>query len=290
MRPLFLMVVVLLLASLNGCAGRTPPPSMGQAGQCFCECDPSRGSYSYSKAARSPFQGSRGNPQSYASAVGGAAATPLPPVVSSRFQGGGGPSSVMPKTPRGKMPAIGNNAMGAYKQAKADARRSAKRRQAAKKRTLSKEKRKTSKPSKSIVSKKSKYKKASKKKSNHKKSTHKKVGKAYKVLGQWYTPLASSKGYNETGKASWYGKRFHGGPTASGEKFDMNALTAAHKTLPFNSKVKITNLETNSNIIVRINDRGPFRKGYIIDVSAAAADRLGYNGKGDINVRVEGVE
>jgi len=125
--------------------------------------------------------------------------------------------------------------------------------------------------------------------SSNKKPTGK-ADKAYKVLGKWYYPLATAKGYNQTGSASWYGKRFHGGPTASGETFDMNALTGAHTTLPFNAKVKVTNLATGANVILRINDRGPFTEGRLIDVSAAAAERLGFNGKGEIKVRVEGLE
>ncbi|MDQ6979396.1 MAG: septal ring lytic transglycosylase RlpA family protein, partial [Mariprofundaceae bacterium] len=129
-----------------------------------------------------------------------------------------------------------------------------------------------------------------KSKSTSNKKSSGKADKAYKVLGKWYYPLATSKGYNQTGNASWYGKRFHGGPTASGEKFDMNALTGAHTTLPFNSKVKVTNIDTGANVILRINDRGPFREDRLIDVSAAAAERLGFNGKGEIKVRVEGLE
>ncbi|MDQ6975708.1 MAG: septal ring lytic transglycosylase RlpA family protein [Mariprofundaceae bacterium] len=224
---------------------------------------------------------------------------PLPPVVSPRFDNSTrGSALTVPSRSRGRALFSGDN-MGQYKQAKADALRSAKRRAALKKRAVLK-KRAAVKAKKKIRHKKIRHKKINKsktrksrvtrKKTHHKKTIKKSPAKAYKVLGEWYTPLATAKGYNETGKASWYGKRFHGGPTANGEKFDMNALTAAHKTLPFNSKVKVTNVKTNSNIVVRINDRGPFRQGYIIDVSAAAADRLGFNGKGDIEVRVESVE
>jgi|UPI00039ED89E rare lipoprotein A (peptidoglycan hydrolase) len=112
--------------------------------------------------------------------------------------------------------------------------------------------------------------------------------KGYRVLGTWYYPLKTAKGFSETGMASWYGKRFHGGPTASGEKFDMNALTAAHTILPFNSIVTVTNIATGASVQVRINDRGPFTPDRVIDVSAAAAEKLDFQGKGAIKVRVEG--
>jgi len=116
------------------------------------------------------------------------------------------------------------------------------------------------------------------------------VGDPYKVLGTWYYPIRTARGFTQTGKASWYGKRFHGGPTASGEKFDMNALTAAHTILPFNSIVKVTNIATGASVQVRINDRGSFsNSGRVIDVSAAAADKLGFlKGQDSIQVRVDG--
>lgn len=79
----------------------------------------------------------------------------------------------------------------------------------------------------------------------------------------------------ERGQASWYGERFQGRPTASGERFDMNRLTAAHKTLPFDTMVRVRNLQTGREVDVRINDRGPFTKGRVIDVSRAAAEALG---------------
>jgi len=84
----------------------------------------------------------------------------------------------------------------------------------------------------------------------------------------------------ETGKGSWYGKKFQGRLTASGEPFNMYDLTAAHKTLPFNTMVEVTNLRNNRKVIVRINDRGPYAKGRIIDLSYLAAKKLGYANKG----------
>jgi len=84
----------------------------------------------------------------------------------------------------------------------------------------------------------------------------------------------------QTGKGSWYGKKFHGRKTASGEKYNMYAYTAAHKTLPFNTMVEVTNLSNHRKVIVRINDRGPYAKGRIIDLSYLAAKKLGYANKG----------
>jgi rare lipoprotein A len=91
----------------------------------------------------------------------------------------------------------------------------------------------------------------------------------------------------EVGNASWYGKKFQGKATASGEAFDMYALTAAHKSFPFNTKVKVTNLKNNHSVVVRINDRGPFVQGRIIDLSYAAAKKLGYLNQGVTKVRIE---
>jgi rare lipoprotein A len=89
------------------------------------------------------------------------------------------------------------------------------------------------------------------------------------------------------GKASWYGGRFHGRRTASGERFDKRALTAAHRTLPFGTRVRVTNLATGKSVVVRINDRGPFGQGRILDVSEAAARRLGMIRAGVVVVTVE---
>jgi rare lipoprotein A len=91
----------------------------------------------------------------------------------------------------------------------------------------------------------------------------------------------------QTGKGSWYGKKFHGRQTASGEKYNMYALTAAHKKLPFNTMVKVTNLSNNRSVIVRINDRGPYAKGRIIDLSYLGARKLGYINKGVAKLKVE---
>lgn len=96
----------------------------------------------------------------------------------------------------------------------------------------------------------------------------------------------SKKFYKAVGSASYYGKKFHGSKTASGQKFNMHAMTAAHKTLPFNTKVKVKNLKNGKEVIVTIIDRGPFIKGRIIDVSYAAAKQLGMINAGVIQVEV----
>lgn len=94
-------------------------------------------------------------------------------------------------------------------------------------------------------------------------------------------------GYVQTGIASWYGKDFHGGPTASGERYDMNTLTAAHPSLPFGTLVRVTNLQNGKDVVVRVNNRGPYRKNRIIDLSKEAARQLGMVGAGIAKVRVE---
>lgn len=108
----------------------------------------------------------------------------------------------------------------------------------------------------------------------------------YKVLGKWYQPLASAAGYDEVGIASWYGPKFHGKPTASGEPYDMHALTAAHKTLPLGTRVKVRHLENGREVTLKINDRGPFVNKRIIDLSNKAAHALGMVGAGTARVRV----
>lgn len=113
-----------------------------------------------------------------------------------------------------------------------------------------------------------------------------KVGKPYEVKGVWYYPGVDYE-YDETGIASWYGPNFHGKPTANGETFDMNEVTAAHKTLPLPSKARITNLENGRSIIVRINDRGPFINGRVLDASRKSAQLLGFEKQGTAKVRVE---
>lgn len=97
-------------------------------------------------------------------------------------------------------------------------------------------------------------------------------------------------GGSETGKASYYGDRHHGQRTASGERFDQNALTAAHRTLPFGTRVRVTNLNNERSVVLRINDRGPFVRGRVIDVSRAAAVRLDMLRAGVVPVRVEALD
>ena len=113
-----------------------------------------------------------------------------------------------------------------------------------------------------------------------------KVGNTYQVDGKIFTPKESFD-YVEKGVASWYGPKFHGKKTANGETFNMNLLTAAHKTLQLPSLVKVTNIENKKSIILRVNDRGPFVKNRIIDVSKKAASILGFQKKGTANVVVE---
>ncbi len=109
----------------------------------------------------------------------------------------------------------------------------------------------------------------------------------YAVNGRRYDPLPSHEGFSEQGMASWYGKDFHGKKTSSGEIYDMHAMTAAHKTLPMGTLVRVTNKENGREAVVRINDRGPFVRGRVIDVSYAAAKRLGLVKSGTARVRIE---
>ena len=113
-----------------------------------------------------------------------------------------------------------------------------------------------------------------------------KVGSPYEVGGQWYTPKVDYR-YDETGVASWYGKDFHSNLTANGEIYDMHAVSAAHKTLPLPSMVRVTNLGNGRVINVRVNDRGPFSSGRIIDLSRKGAELLGFVQQGTALVRVE---
>jgi len=108
----------------------------------------------------------------------------------------------------------------------------------------------------------------------------------YVVNGERYYPLPDSMGFIETGKASWYGEDFHGHPTSSGEIYDMYKKTAAHKTLPIGTYVKVINLENNKSTIVRINDRGPFVKGRIIDLSYGAAKEIDIAIPGSADVKI----
>lgn len=113
-----------------------------------------------------------------------------------------------------------------------------------------------------------------------------KVGNPYEISGQWYYP-AEDYEYVETGIASWYGPGFHSKKTANGETYDQTALTAAHRTLPLPSAVRVTNLENGRAVVLRINDRGPFARGRIIDVSQRGAQLLGFIEQGTAKVRVE---
>ena len=112
------------------------------------------------------------------------------------------------------------------------------------------------------------------------------VGQPYQVAGRWFTPKVQPN-YDKTGVASWYGEAFNRRKTSNGEWFDMGRLTAAHATLPLPSYVKVTNLENGREVIVRVNDRGPFVNTRVIDLSKRAADLLGYQRKGKTTVRVQ---
>ncbi len=113
---------------------------------------------------------------------------------------------------------------------------------------------------------------------------------SYVVLGKRYNTLASSKGYKKRGIASWYGTKFHGHRTSSGESYDMYEMSAAHKTLPLPTYARVSNLRNGRSVIVKINDRGPFHENRVIDLSYAAASRLGILGKGTGLVEVEAID
>ncbi|WP_269466289.1 septal ring lytic transglycosylase RlpA family protein [Tardibacter chloracetimidivorans] len=115
-----------------------------------------------------------------------------------------------------------------------------------------------------------------------------KVGNPYQVLGQWYYPR-DDRDYDQTGIASWYGPKFHGLSTANGETYDMDRVSAAHKTLPLPSYVEVTNLENGRRIIARVNDRGPFVGDRVIDLSRRSAELLDVVRKGTARVRVRRV-
>ncbi len=116
---------------------------------------------------------------------------------------------------------------------------------------------------------------------------HKTANLSYKVAGKRYQPTKKIESFSQTGKASWYGPGFHGKKTSSGERFDMNTLSAAHRTLPIPSYARVTNLSNGKSVIVRINDRGPFHGNRVMDVSKAAAKELGFIHTGTANVKVE---
>lgn len=112
-----------------------------------------------------------------------------------------------------------------------------------------------------------------------------KVGEPYQIEGAWYYP-AEDDNYEEVGVASWYGRQFHGRQTANGETFDMYQVSAAHRTLPMPSMVEVTNLENGRTLTVRINDRGPFARGRVIDLSKRGAELLGFRTQGTTRVKV----
>jgi len=119
---------------------------------------------------------------------------------------------------------------------------------------------------------------------------HRYANRPYTALGTAYTPLKTVGDFKERGIASWYGKKFHGQRTSSGENYDMYAMTAAHPTLPIPSYARVTNVANKKSVIVRINDRGPFLHDRVVDLSYTAAYKLGILGKGSGEVEVESLE
>ncbi len=118
---------------------------------------------------------------------------------------------------------------------------------------------------------------------------HRFANRPYSVFGREYVPATSLRPYRERGIASWYGRRFHGEKTSSGEIYDMYAMTAAHPTLALPSYARVTNVATGKSVVVRVNDRGPFLHGRVIDLSFAAAERIGIAQKGSGEVEVEAI-
>ncbi len=116
---------------------------------------------------------------------------------------------------------------------------------------------------------------------------HRSANMSYQVAGKRYYPIRKVAEFTQTGKASWYGSQFHGRKTSSGERYDMNMMTAAHKTLPIPSYARVTNLKNGKSVVVRINDRGPFHSSRVMDLSKAAASKLGFIKQGTATVRVE---
>ncbi len=121
-------------------------------------------------------------------------------------------------------------------------------------------------------------------------SLHRYANRPYKVFGTEYVPIADAHGFRQRGVASWYGRRFHGQKTASGELYDMYAMTAAHPTLPIPSYVRVTNIANGRSVVVRVNDRGPFHSSRVIDLSYAAAYKLGFIQAGSARVQLESVQ
>ena len=118
---------------------------------------------------------------------------------------------------------------------------------------------------------------------------HKFANRPYKALGKQYVPMTALQPFRERGLASWYGKRYHGQKTSSGEVYDMYQMTAAHPTLPIPSYARVTSTKNGRSVVVRINDRGPFRSGRVIDLSYVAAHKLGYIQAGEAMVEVESI-
>ena len=118
---------------------------------------------------------------------------------------------------------------------------------------------------------------------------HRFANRPYQVFGKDYVPLARVAPFKEAGVASWYGRRYHGSATSSGEKYDMYAMSAAHPTLPIPSYVRVTNVANGRSVVVRVNDRGPFHSDRIIDLSYTAAWKLGYVEAGSARVEVEAI-
>src|SRR5690606_38994954 len=111
----------------------------------------------------------------------------------------------------------------------------------------------------------------------------------YTINGVTYRVMSSEEGFSEVGMASWYGRKFHGHLTSNGERYDMFQISAAHTRLPIPSYIRVTNLENGLSITARVNDRGPFHPGRVVDLSYAGAVLLGYAGKGTARVRVEAI-
>ena len=130
------------------------------------------------------------------------------------------------------------------------------------------------------------YKSVPNQKIKNSKAMHRATMRPYKIAGKWYYPTLAKVGDVQRGIASWYGPNFHAKKTSNGEVYNMYAMTAAHKTLPMNTMVKVDNLDNGKSTIVRINDRGPFVSGRIIDLSNKAAHEIDMVGKGTANVRV----
>jgi rare lipoprotein A len=118
---------------------------------------------------------------------------------------------------------------------------------------------------------------------------HRFANRPYTVFGREYVPATSLRPYSERGIASWYGRKFHGEKTSIGERYDMYAMTAAHPTLPLPSYARVTNVSTGKSVVVRVNDRGPFFPGRVIDLSYAAAHKLGIAQRGSGEVDVDAI-